>query len=176
MRRNYFIKKKFQASFSARFALLVLVEALLIGALFFLVARGTITTGYRGAEFHVEHTASFFYISFALIILIAGIAMSMVGMAVFIFYSHRIAGPLFRFQKTLHEIALGDLTGRIRLRRKDQLGDLSDSMNRLTEELDRKIGSVKNELKTASGEQNPVRSHEALARAQQTLDSFKTSA
>ena len=42
-RRNYFIKKHFQTKFALRFAVLILVEAALIAALFFLIARGTVT-------------------------------------------------------------------------------------------------------------------------------------
>ncbi len=171
-RKNYFIKRSFQTKFSLRFALLILLEALLITALFWYVSKGTLTTGYSGGELKIEKTASFFYVSFVLILMIASIAVGMVGMLVFIFYSHRIAGPLFRFQKTLQELASGDLTGRIRLRQKDQLVDLGDSINLAAGTLDKQIGRLKKEIETASQHGNK----DSLARLKELADSFKTSA
>ena len=172
-RRNYFIKKSFQAKFSLRFVLLLALEALLIAGLFFHAAKGTLTTGYSGTELKIENTGVFFCVSFVLIVLIASLAVGIAGMLVFIFYSHRIAGPLFRFQRSVQEISGGDLTGRIRLRQKDQLGDLGDSINEMTESLDQKIGKLKKEIHAAS-KLGPTK--ESLARLKEIADSFKTSA
>ncbi|OIO37804.1 MAG: hypothetical protein AUJ71_04445 [Candidatus Omnitrophica bacterium CG1_02_49_16] len=171
-RRNYFIKKSFQTRFSLRFVLLIMLEALLIAGLFWHVAKGTLTTGYSGTELRIEKTASFFYVSFVLILLIASLAIGLVGMLVFIFYSHRIAGPLFRFQRSLQEISGGDLTGRIRLRQKDQLGELGESINLMTKSMDQQIGKLKKEIETASQRTGK----ESLARLKETADFFKTSA
>lgn len=170
-RKNYFIKKSFQTRFSLRFVFLIMLEALLIAGLFWVVAKGTLTTGYSGTELRIEKTASFFYVSFILILLIASLAMGLAGMLVFIFYSHRIAGPLFRFQKSLQQISGGDLTGRIRLRRKDQLGELGESINLMAESMDRQIGKLKKEIDAVSQHA----SKDSLARLKEVADSFKTS-
>ena len=171
-RKNYFIKKSFQTRFSLRFALLIMLEAFLIAGLFWVVAKGTLTTGYSGTELRIEKTASFFYASFILILFIASLAIGLVGMLVFIFYSHRIAGPLFRFQKSLQQISGGDLTGRIRLRQKDQLGELGESINLMTESMDQQIGKLKKEIKAASQHAGK----DSLTRLKEMADFFKTSA
>ena len=171
-RKNYFIKKSFQTRFSLRFVLLLALEAVLIAGPFLYAAKGTLTTGYSGTELRIENTATFFCVSFVLIVLIASIAMGLAGLLVFIFYSHRIAGPLFRFQKSLQEVTSGDLTGRIRLRHKDQLGDLGDSINQMTGSLDQKIGQLKKELHSAS-KQGVAK--DSLTRLKEIADSFKTS-
>ena len=169
-RKNYFIKKSFQTRFSLRFVVLILLEAALIAGLLLYISKGTLTTGYSGTELRIEKTASFFYVSFLLILLIASVAVGLVGMLVFIFYSHRIAGPLFRFQKSLQEIAGGDLTGRIHLRQKDQLGDLGESINLMAQAMDQRIGQLKKEIETAKHGDK-----ESLTRLKEIADSFKTS-
>src|SRR6185369_4738344 len=44
-------------------------------------------------------------------------------------YSHRIAGPAYRIGLEAAKIAQGNLTGKIRFRRHDNLMDMADSMN-----------------------------------------------
>ena len=180
-RRNYFIKKSFQTRFTLRFALLIALQAALIAFLFFYFAKGTLTTGYDGSQLRIEKTASFFYQSFALIVLAVGLAVGWVAMLVFIFYSHRIAGPLFRFQKSLQEVSAGDLTGRIHLRKKDQLRDMGDSINLMTGSLDRRIAQIKREIETASKQaasgkpEDLQRLRDCLERLKETAGYFKTS-
>ena len=55
--------------------------------------------------------------------------------ALSIFVSHKIAGPVYRFERTAHIIAKGDLTHRIKLRHGDELSDLQDAFNMMTESL-----------------------------------------
>ena len=172
-RKNYFIKKSFQTTFALYFGSLILLEALLIAGLFFHIAQGTLTTSYNGADLRIEQTTRFFSVNFLLLLLITGIAVMLMGMLMFIFYSHRIAGPLYRFQKSLQELSNGELTGRIRLRQKDQLNDLGESINRMSESLDKQIGLIKKELHGASTHGT---SKDSLARIKEMLDSFKTSA
>jgi methyl-accepting chemotaxis protein len=46
-----------------------------------------------------------------------------------LFLSHYIAGPLFRFEKTLEEMRGGNLTMNVKLRKNDELKDVADSFN-----------------------------------------------
>lgn len=48
-------------------------------------------------------------------------------------YSHRIAGPVYRFKSTIDAAIAGKPTGTIVLRRHDELKDLADSLNKLLE-------------------------------------------
>ena len=43
--------------------------------------------------------------------------------------SHRMAGPIFKFEKSCATVAEGDLTHRVYLRKGDQLTDLQDQFN-----------------------------------------------
>lgn len=49
--------------------------------------------------------------------------------------SHKIAGPVYRIEKTLYEIARGNLTPRVKLRKGDELWDLADIINTMAENL-----------------------------------------
>lgn len=45
--------------------------------------------------------------------------------------SHRMAGPIYRAKRTLEEMALGDLRGDVRFRKKDDFKSLAESINSL---------------------------------------------
>jgi len=61
-------------------------------------------------------------------------------------FSHRIAGPVYRIGKTLEEISKGNLSLRVRLRKGDELVDLADMINNLTESLNKTMVSDKDML------------------------------
>lgn len=46
--------------------------------------------------------------------------------------SHRLAGPIYKFEKSCATVAGGDLTHRVYLRKGDQLTDLQDQFNNMT--------------------------------------------
>lgn len=142
-RRQYLIKKKFQISFLARFIALLIIASILIAALFMYAASNTLTTGYANSILRIERTTSFFFFSLVLIILIVAIGIGLAGLALFTLLSHRIAGPLYRFEKALKEIELGDLTARINLRKSDQLTEIKEAFNSLTHSLDGRLGKIK---------------------------------
>jgi methyl-accepting chemotaxis protein len=79
-------------------------------------------------------------------LVIVGLGIAIGAMVVFILLSHRIAGPLYRFEKILNEIALGDLTKRLSLRKTDQLAELKEALNVLMESFDQRMGRMKNNL------------------------------
>lgn len=152
-RRNYFIKKRFQLNFMAGFVILIVLESLLIAALLAHLSTDTLTTGYLNSVLKVERTSDFFKMSFLLGSFIAVGAIAIAGMAIFILLSHRIAGPLYRFEKTVKDIEAGDLTTRINLRKKDEIVTLKESLNVLVESMDKRIGRIKkniSELRTLS--------------------------
>ena len=53
-------------------------------------------------------------------------------------FSHRIAGPLPKIYKALEDIGNGDFNVRLTLRKKDELGELADHINRMAERLKQK--------------------------------------
>lgn len=179
-RKKYFIKKRFQAKFSAYFLALVILEALLIGALFLYISRGTLTTAYSQEGLTIESTSSFFFLNFTLIILIVGVMIGLGALAVFIYLSHRMAGPLYRFEKSMDEAADGNLSYRIRLRKTDQFEKLQDTLNNFIKSMDNRISDVKQItsiiLKILKQEKiDDDRLKENVKKLKEKLEFFKTS-
>ena len=110
------------------------------------VSNDTITTGYLNSTLRIEKTPDFFFISLALIILIAVIGIGIAAMVIFILLSHRIAGPLYRFEKALKEVEDGNLRARVDLRKTDELVTLKEAMNSVFGSMDLRLGRVKKEL------------------------------
>ncbi|MFA5859159.1 MAG: HAMP domain-containing protein [Elusimicrobiota bacterium] len=61
-----------------------------------------------------------------------------------IFVSHKIAGPLYRIEKSSEILGLGDLTHRVKLREGDELKDVAEKLNHMVEQLQTKVGENKN--------------------------------
>ena len=142
-RRNYFIKKKFQVNFTVKFLIIILIEAFLAAGLFLYMSKGTLTTGYLGSELRIARTYDFFLPMLLLSnLIIVGIS-AVIGIAVLIFLSHRLAGPLYRFENILDAIKKGDLTQRFKLRENDQFVELANSINEHTDTLDKNMGHLK---------------------------------
>jgi len=63
-----------------------------------------------------------------------------------VFVSHKIAGPVYRLEESAKIIASGDFSKRIKLRYGDELQDLADAFNIMTESLDKIVGEDKKML------------------------------
>lgn len=56
-----------------------------------------------------------------------------------VFVSHKIAGPVYRLERSAKAIASGDLTQSVKLRQGDELADLQDAFNTMSESLRRMV-------------------------------------
>ncbi len=63
-----------------------------------------------------------------------------------LFYSHRIAGPIYRLGVETARIAQGNLLGTISFRRKDSLTDMADLLNDMVSQYRDRINTVKDSL------------------------------
>jgi len=61
-------------------------------------------------------------------------------------FSHKIAGPVYRIERTLAEISRGNLALRIKLRQGDELSGLAEIINNMTENLGNAIAINKKAL------------------------------
>ena len=91
---------------------------------------------------------------------------------VFLFFSvtiasHRIAGPIFRIQRILHEMAGGDISGEVRLRKKDEFKHLAKEVDNLKVSLRTKVKQMlditRNADDNSSCRKNIVRIEEILS-------------
>lgn len=88
-----------------------------------------------------------------------------------IYFSHKIAGPLYRFHATLEAMEKGDVSLRIRLRKADEAQLLAKRFNLTLENLDQSFSRLKNIIR--ENESDPPR---MTALLKEEIAKIKTSA
>ncbi len=180
-RRNYFIKKDFQGRFVLRFFLTILLSAIVFTVILSLFSAQTITITYRDSFLRIDKTpkALFYEIirAHGLYIFLIGAGISILS----IFLSHRIAGPLYRFEKSIEDITKGNLAFRIKLRKRDEAQELAEALNRMIETLSTHLSEIKtivndievnlSETKKAIDRQEG--SHDSIDKTVQALEELK---
>ncbi len=77
--------------------------------------------------------------------------------------SHRMAGPIFKFEKSCATVAEGDLAHRVYLRQGDQLTDLQDQFNNMAGAVD-EVVKEDEKFRLAAAEAGMKEQAEALSR------------
>lgn len=75
--------------------------------------------------------------------LLGGTAAIIVALIIAYFISRTISSPIKEMQRTAERIAKGDFTKTITIKSTDELGELAKSLNRMADELQRKIETLK---------------------------------
>jgi len=128
-RKTIMIKKRLQYHYMA----LILTSVLLAFIVFGLEAIWTVSKVVNENPYLmplldiIKEMAPFFALKMAIYLVIVVIVSAVI--------SHRMAGPIFKFEKSCATVAEGDLSHRVYLRQGDQLTDLQDSFNEM-------VGSV----------------------------------
>lgn len=177
-RRHYFIKKEFQFKFILKFCLLILAGSIISIGLLLFFSQGTLTSSFHQSRLVIENTFSAILPAVIYTNLITLGLISLASIVVTLFVSHKMAGPLFRFEKDLKEIGEGDLTKSINLREKDQMTDIAESLNTMTASLHGRVldiqADVEQLLESASRQDAPQELIDELGRLKQKIGtSFK---
>lgn len=141
-RKKYFIKPGFQSRLTAIFILIVIIVANIVGALVYGFSVEKLESNLvEEAKLPVDSKQ----LGQALLpgVIIAELISIFVVAFICIFVTHTIAGPVYRMEKVVRNIGEGDLTHFIKLRPKDELKDLADSMNEMTMGLRNKVISFR---------------------------------
>jgi methyl-accepting chemotaxis protein len=142
-RKNYFIKRGFQSKFILKFCLIILIGTIFSTGLLFLFSQGTLISSFQQSRLVIKNTSLAILPAVIYTNLITLGLITLATIVVTLFVSHKIAGPLFRFEKELKDIEKGDLTKSIKLRKKDQTTDLADSLNKMTASLHGKVLEIR---------------------------------
>jgi methyl-accepting chemotaxis protein len=145
-RKYYFVKKDFQFSIILKFCLLLLIGAAISTGLLLLFSQDTLTSTFRDSRLEIRTTASVILPAIIYTNLITLALITVATIIVTLFISHKLAGPLFRFEKELREIGEGNLSKNICLRKDDQMITLCEDMNRMSECLRGKLLTICDDL------------------------------
>lgn len=162
-RKNYLIDRKFQVNFILKFCLLAVGTGLFSMVVLYSLSNKATTVSFLNSRVVVQSTADFLFPILIQTFIIAAVLVSLATMYIALFVSHRIAGPAYRFKKTLAALGEGNFSGDCKLRRKDSLQDVAGAINDM-------MGSVRKDLNTINGSITKLNSRLSDAQKKQGLD------
>lgn len=127
VRKKYIVKKDLQLRLFLELVIFMFFVAALVGITVFIVLYRTLIDdlGQTGL-IYVSKAISFQLIWWFLPTVFAIVIIS-------VFLTHKIAGPIFVFQRAVKQMSEGQETRTIRLRKHDKLNDFAEDLNRLIE-------------------------------------------
>lgn len=146
-RKHYFIHKKLQTKYLLlTMSLLVLYTMILLMAIFAphvmaLFLDLPLSQRAEAAEVLLLLHKSI-WPGIGLIILLFG--------ALSVFITHKFAGPVFIFERMARDIANGNLTKRVKLRKGDDLEDLAEALNQMADNMENMAISMNDEYRKLS--------------------------
>jgi len=172
-RRHFFVKKEYQFKFILKFCLIVLAGSIISTGLIFFFSQGTLTSSFENSRLVVKNTALAILPAIIYTNIITLLMISLATIVAVLFISHKIAGPMFRFEKELKAIGEGDLTKIIRLRKNDEIKDMAESLNEMTTNIHRKLldiqANVEHLIASATDQNIPMEFIEALKQLHQSI-------
>lgn len=159
-RRNYFIEKSFQAKFILKFCALVALGGILTIGLLYLIAMQSTTVSFVNSRVVVRTTADFILPILIQTVAIVTVIVGLATIAVTLFVSHKIAGPLYRFKKVMEELEEGNFPQDFHIRQFDQLQDLAVTFNNMIKKTRDEIKSLKDNFSSFREKLNGILEHE----------------
>ncbi len=128
-RRNYFINKEFQGRTIFNYFLLLALGSLVFVAIFSFFSSNTLSIVYENYQLRLGTTPGILFKKILstqwLFIVLGGLAVVFVTLHL----THRVAGPFYRFEKSLDQMIGRDISNTIVLRQKDEGKSLAEKIN-----------------------------------------------
>lgn len=143
-RRNYFIKKDFQGKLILGYFLFMVGGCLLFSIILAALSADTLTVVYRNNDLQLGQTPLMLLkqilTAYWIFIIVGGAVIIVVAMLI----THRMAGPLFRLERTVNHMVSGRLDDVIFLRKNDEGKEIAAKLNQFNQELSEKIRQIEN--------------------------------
>jgi|GEM_PF-679057 len=138
-RKNYFVKPGFQTKLTLIILLIVVIVANIVGGVIYGLLSGSTIIDQISKAFEIDNYRDLLLPVVLFAELVAIIIVTFIG----VFVSHTMAGPVYRFEKVLDDIANGELDSHFHLRTSDEFQDLAGSINNLIATLNSKVSELK---------------------------------
>lgn len=128
-RRNYFINKELQGKYIFKYFLLVALGSILFSLIFSFFSSNTLSIVYDNYHLKIGSTPGILLtkiLSTQWFFIVIGGGVTIVFTLIL---THRIAGPFYRFEKTLDAMNKKELSPIIVLRKKDEGKELAEKIN-----------------------------------------------
>lgn len=142
-----------------KFCLLVIVGVSGMTAIFYYFTQKSLGEVYGEAFFTIYKVKmTLFPIIFASgqsLFILCAVTLAIAIIA--LFYSHKIAGPIYRLEKDLRSIGAGDLTIQTYFRTNDQIKQLAEDINELTRSLNHRVRVIGDGVSGLKGYEDRLR-------------------
>ena len=145
-RRTYIVRLDFQKDFIIKYCVLVLIAAILLSLIVYFFCGTTVTSVFKDSRLKILSTNDFILPYLFWSSAIAVICAVAVCWRMTMVISNRLAGPLYRLEQDLAQVAQGDLTLNIRVRQKDEFQILARILNDLTGDWRSDMTAIKNKV------------------------------
>ena len=135
MRKKYIIKKNLQLRLFYEMALFMFFVAVIVGWTVYLGVFKTLIFELSGEKITLMNRI----ISFRMFMWFIPAVFAIIIISVFL--SHRIAGPIFVFQRTINDLTKSKPVDKIHLRKNDRLNDFADDLNRIIDYMNKQLNS-----------------------------------
>lgn len=146
-RRNYLPQKGAQSRFVLTLLLIIFLVSVITFCNLWVIGNWVVASSDGSTQIQVsdffQRVRDLVWWRVVLIIIVNFIIVAIIG----IFYSHQFAGPSYKLEKCIREIAQGDLSFKIFLRQNDAMHNVADSLNRMVDNFRAVIAKAK-ELST----------------------------
>jgi methyl-accepting chemotaxis protein len=135
-RRTYLVNKEVQLRFAALLVFISLLTAIQLYVCIAFIDSDLVSQAAKYGLTNDQTVLSFILLQNKrlLIQVLAFLVFNMFLVGVFgFFFSHRMAGPVYRMEKFIKKIAEGDLSGTVRLRKGDHFQSFATSINLMVE-------------------------------------------
>ena len=133
-RRRYIVKTEFQLKYIGLIVAVMLLSAAISG--YTIYYNSWVLLGEKLANVYPQGMLVQIFRSVNMRLFITMIFVTMLCVGIGIIASHRIAGPVFRMIRFLGNVTGGDYSQRLHLRKKDELKDLAEAINKLVDKLE----------------------------------------
>jgi signal transduction histidine kinase len=149
-RKKYLVDKKFQTRLVVFIVILVVSSVVLSGLLSFAVAHHLESKNTRKIYgTRIENQDEFVLVERLMILrpiilrylLISGVLSMILASISIFYYSHRLAGPIYRLEKHLRAMIDGNYGRQLHFRKNDEFTQLADVINQLQDKLKEKENS-----------------------------------
>ena len=150
-RRSYVSKPNFQIKLTIIFMLMVTIVANLVGGMCYWLISDKFYSLVEDApdDFSEITTKDIAHFLIPKILVAQGVSLCFV-FVLSILVTHTIAGPVYRMERIAKEIGQGNLRGQTRLRPRDELKELADAFNIMTEGLASKVRTLREEVEAVA--------------------------
>ncbi len=142
-RRNYFIKKELQGRFIFSFFIFVIAGSFFFTIIFSLLSADTLTIAYKDYDLRLGKTPVILLRETLrahwIFIFTGGLLVVLASM----FLTHRLAGPVYRLEKSLEEMLKGNFNFEIRLRSGDEAKELAQMLNEFNTRLSSQLKDIR---------------------------------